>query len=274
MPDDIKILVCYHAPAPVFANSILTPIHLGRALAKERLGKDAEALFRLPLGDDTGDNISRLNARFSEMTGIYWAWKNYARLGNPAYIGFLHYRRLLDFIQKPGANCGFVEKAEDVDPAVYAEEAIRAAVAGRNFCVRQPVSVVRQDPASGKISKMYTVREDYERAHAIADLNLAFSLLAAKYPAYASAAEEYGQSKKHFLCNLFVMKRDLFFHYAQVMFDVLLEADERIDYTGYSDYQKRAPAFLSERLSGVFFHRLTSGAGAKYRYLRGINIGV
>lgn len=272
--DDIKILVGYHMPAPVIANGILTPIHLGRSLAEERFGKTAEPLFNLPLGDDTGDNISRLNPRFSEMTGMYWAWKNYERLGNPAYIGFLHYRRLLDFIHKPGANCGFVEKAEDVDPAVYAEDAIRAAVTGRNFCLRQPVSVVRLDQADGRISKMYTVREDYDRAHVIADLDLAFALLAAKYPAYAQAAKEYGQSKQHFLCNLFVMKRDLFFHYAKVMFDVLFEADERADYSGYSDYQKRMPAFLSERLSGVFFHRLTNGAGANYRYLRGINIGV
>lgn len=45
------------------------------------------------IGDDTGDNISALNDSYNEMTALYWAWKNYDKLGNPDYIGLMHYRR-------------------------------------------------------------------------------------------------------------------------------------------------------------------------------------
>ena len=41
-------------------------------------------------GDDTGENISQLGSKLCEFTTIYWAWKNYNKLGNPDYIGFMH----------------------------------------------------------------------------------------------------------------------------------------------------------------------------------------
>lgn len=47
------------------------------------------------IGDDSGDNISRLNRNFCEMTVQYWAWKNFDAVGNPDFIGFMQYRRQL-----------------------------------------------------------------------------------------------------------------------------------------------------------------------------------
>ncbi|WP_298497297.1 DUF4422 domain-containing protein, partial [uncultured Helicobacter sp.] len=96
---NVKILVSYHKPSVLFKDEVLTPIHLGRALSKEahKDGKvsdeEYEWLCENMIGDDTGENISHLNRYFNEMTGIYWAWKNYDKLGNPEYIGLCHYRR-------------------------------------------------------------------------------------------------------------------------------------------------------------------------------------
>ena len=115
----IKILVCYHKKAPLFKNEVLVPIHAGRACAHET-SKDGvlpkeefEWLCSNMIGDDTRggqNNISRLNREINEWSVIYWAWKNYGMLGNPDYIGLMHYRRALDFrsVVKTG-RCSYID---------------------------------------------------------------------------------------------------------------------------------------------------------------------
>ena len=97
---NVKILVAYHKPAPLLKSDVLVPIHLGRSLGCETSkdgilsSSDYQWMLDNMIGDDTGDNISHLNRFFNEMTAIYWAWKNYDKLGNPDYIGLMHYRRV------------------------------------------------------------------------------------------------------------------------------------------------------------------------------------
>lgn len=47
--------------------------------------------------DHEGDNISEKNGDYSELTGLYWVWKNYLHTCKDYdYYGLVHYRRLLD----------------------------------------------------------------------------------------------------------------------------------------------------------------------------------
>lgn len=45
------------------------------------------------------DNISNRNGNYSELTGLYWFWKNYILAGKAdnGYVGLAHYRRFLEF---------------------------------------------------------------------------------------------------------------------------------------------------------------------------------
>lgn len=51
------------------------------------------------LQDNIQDNISDKNGNYSELTGLYWFWKNYIQAGKlpNGYVGLAHYRRFLEF---------------------------------------------------------------------------------------------------------------------------------------------------------------------------------
>lgn len=73
----------------IYENSpYIIPIQVGAARCSERI---AEVL------DNTGDNISEKNANYSELTALYWMWKNQVikdRNSDSNYYGLVHYRRV------------------------------------------------------------------------------------------------------------------------------------------------------------------------------------
>lgn len=50
------------------------------------------------LQDNTQDNISERNGNYSELTGLYWLWKNYVQVSETknGYVGLAHYRRFFE----------------------------------------------------------------------------------------------------------------------------------------------------------------------------------
>lgn len=70
----------------------VTPIQVGAALCQERVAN---------ILDCDGENISAKNANYSELTALYWMWKNrlcHASAGERhEYYGLAHYRRVLEF---------------------------------------------------------------------------------------------------------------------------------------------------------------------------------
>lgn len=66
------------------------PLQVGAALANRNI---------LPNRDDYGENISYKNRNYSELTGLYWIWKNILNdslITRNNYVGLAHYRRFLD----------------------------------------------------------------------------------------------------------------------------------------------------------------------------------
>lgn len=85
----VKIFVTYHSyDFPVIRSDVFQPIMGGNQGAPLKDGF---------IGDDTGDNISRLNKNYAELTAHYWILKNYLPTAKEEYIGLCHYRRFLHF---------------------------------------------------------------------------------------------------------------------------------------------------------------------------------
>ena len=73
----------------VFSKKVI-PIEVGASERSE---------FVYDLHDDSGDNISKENKYFGELTGIYWIWKN-CKFENDTIIGFCHYNKGLQISEK------------------------------------------------------------------------------------------------------------------------------------------------------------------------------
>lgn len=68
----------------------IVPIQVGAAKTDVRIAE---------ITDCTGDHISDKNGNYSELTGLYWIWKNRIRnkyYGDGCYYGLFHYRRMLE----------------------------------------------------------------------------------------------------------------------------------------------------------------------------------
>ena len=86
---DIKIYVFFYKKSSVLElGSIYQPVMAGKALLN----------FNTSIaGDDTGNNISDKNKYYSELTGIYWVWKNTEQ----SVTGACHYRRYFTAQSEP-----------------------------------------------------------------------------------------------------------------------------------------------------------------------------
>ena len=74
---NVKIFLSYHKPSALLKSDIFVPIHVGRAIKRERSDFENRWLSEHLMGDDVGINISKKNLHFCELTAQYWVWKNY-----------------------------------------------------------------------------------------------------------------------------------------------------------------------------------------------------
>lgn len=235
----IKLLVCYHKPDKLLKDDICVPIHVGRAIANQSAEQNDSKLQWMKqnmIGDDTGDNISLKNKSYNELTAIYWAWKNYDTLGNPDFIGLMHYRR--HFIFRPSDDV--VEEYFDIDDNYLNLINYSPDIIGNILSKYDYIAHI------GHVDEVY---KHYYENHHIEDLDLAIKILKQKYPKFSKIADEYLQMSDVNFCNMFVFPKKIFFEYCKWIFDILEEFERQIDLS-----EKRL--FISERLTGIFIEYL------------------
>lgn len=215
-----KVLVGYFSESKIIKNDWCVPMQLGASSQKD--------IPSLKFKDNVGDNISNLNKYFCELTATYWAWKNQDKLGNPEYVGLMHYRRLFD-VQKGIKD--FIDNHDIVTPYYDCND---------------------------------TLMNQFDSAHHTDDLKMAVYIMKSLYPDYCIDADEYLSSKSGFFFNMFIMKRDIFNEYCAFLFPILFKLHDLINYENYSVYNIRMIGFVAERLTGIFiYHKQKKGLKIK-----------
>lgn len=277
MGEKVLILTCHHKNDEFISVSrdFFCPVHAGTAVSNEVMGIS---------GDNTGENISEKNKYFSELTVLFWAWKN----TNSPFVGLMHYRRILS--QRRDLVCEFRNFAGHILQLIKNTVCFRGAPFMKsNFYKVPSAKHARQLSREfrGYIEKeidnfdvfvprkevLYglTVREHYIHCHNEQDLEIFERILFDKYPDLASSYHEVMNGNQMYTCNMFIARRSIFNDYCAKLFDILFEMEPIIVLSDRSDYQKRIFGFISERFLNVYLHSL-SRRGARVREVSAVFI--
>lgn len=239
---DIKILISCHKQSMVPDSKIMLPIEVGADLRKKHI----EGILQ----DNQGENISSKNKMYCELTAQYWAWKNL----DADYYGFFHYRRYLSFSDKkhpvdqwqnvieesPDRNCLKKYNLED--------DYIQKLIGEYDLVLSEEKNVAKMP------DKNPSVYEQYKNGRSlnIKDIDLVHDIIKKKYPDYLDTFEKVMKGEKTCLCNMYIMKKELFHEYMAWLFDILFEFEKRSDMSEYTVEGYRTPGHLAERLLTVF----------------------
>lgn len=228
----VKILVCCHKDDVRATSAPYLPL---------QVGKEISAIDLKMQGDNEGENISAKNKTYCELTGMYWAWKN---LKHTDIIGLCHYRRYFDFhhispMPDPIAKVR-TERFESLDLSIP-ESVLEKVELGKIV-----VSTDMHFP--------YPVFVAYCVSHYSDDIRTLRDIIRERCEhRYSTAFDKViYKSNKLSPYNMFIMRWSDFDAYCSWLFDILSEAEQRIDISSYSDDQKRIWGYMAERLFNVW----------------------
>lgn len=244
---DLKIYTFFYKNGSVIkSDQTYQPIMAGKALLTDQTD--------MP-GDDTGENISDRNNYFSELTGIYWVWKNTKN----DIVGTCHYRRFLMAkpypilhrlkhmllatmrINKKKQGLIYTRNINLFKDRIIGEDEILEILENHDAIL----------PKSRKFR--YSIQEHYHRYHNDTDLPIIREIIGEKYPDYLESFDGVLQHNELYANNMFIMKHSDFELFMQWWFGILFEFERRTEMSGYTGYQERVIGFLAERLLTVWF---------------------
>lgn len=230
MTEKVKVFMCTHK-APFFIPPLCIPVQGGAKINPPISG----------VVSDHGENgsISDKNPYYCELTVQYYAWKNC----RADYYGFCHYRRYFCFdrsVKRPYLVFNDIPDAKK-DKLLGNEELIA------NLCFENDVIVPRAENIGSTVYKKYVTSEHCFKE----DLDLFLQIVKDKHPCLSPFADEYMKDKRQYFCNMFIMKRDIFENYCEMLFSVLEELDSKK--TLHGNFQDdRTDGYLAERFLGIY----------------------
>lgn len=222
---EIVVAVAAHKPYRMPTDPVYLPLHVGAALHPDVCADMAQ--------DSGGDSISALNAQFSELTGLYWLWKN----SGADYRGLVHYRRHFATADpaKRLSRDRFGRIATEADFRTALEKAPVVVPAARNYVI-ESVGSHYEHTMAGAADQIQVVRD----------------VVGETQPAYSDALEAQLAGTRAHMFNMLVMRSDLLDGWCSWLFPLLAEVTARLDPGQYDAFGARYPGRVSEWLLDVW----------------------
>lgn len=245
MLPSIQLFSAYYQDFPLLPKvSYVTPMQAGAAFAPIKLSMQ---------GDDTGDNISNLNAIYSELTVAYWVMKNADRTQADAW-GLCHYRRYFIedkyklFLKKRSRY--YYKTSQKILDAILTQQLYKTL---QQLLSNHDVIVQRPTWAKKEKGIIYNIKDAYSASHVKEDYDITMEVVIEKFPEFAGSIKSYGKLKVMSYNNMMIARWSVWDDYLHFLFTVLNVVQHRIN-MHKEGYQSRVFGFLAERLHNLFIY--------------------
>lgn len=192
------------------------------------------------------DELLKMEHSYSECARIHAIWKYYPL---KKYVGTAHYRRYLKFF----------DNIPNLDEIFASHDVIF-----QKFDIGWP-----------------SVWDNYDACHNIEDLEHCVNIIKRDFPDFSEAADAVLSDRFMAACNVFLTTKEIFCQWCDFLFGVLSKYDEEMRFktdldvynhvvnnlnkytegkggppNSLTTYQSRIQAFLSERISSIFFKKM------------------
>ena len=221
----IIIGVATHKKYQMPDDSMYLPVQSGSYFNSEDLGYSR---------DDVGSNISEKNKNYSELTALYWIWKNVSA----DYKGLAHYRR--HFSKNDNVSIFTQGTFDQVLDRLTLESKLEKAdivlPKKRNYYIE-------------------SIESHYNHTHYPQDLVVTRKVLEKLYPDYVEMYDEVLNRKSAHMFNMFIMSEEKFNAYCEWMYSILFALEEDLDISEYNDFHARVFGRVSEILLDVWIDK-------------------
>lgn len=258
---NIKIAVAYHKKSVLLSHPYLIPVHAGKENATVDLGIQ---------GDNEGDNISRKNPWYCELTVLYWLWKN----TKADYKGLMHYRRTFTirdsfWIKRLGLRLKFLLRRVSSIWSPYNSVGVKKQYAcneeefvadANTFCdsmnslLSDGTEMIVPHPGRFYIALRRTLCYEVGGQN----IELMNEIVKKNYPEFFPYYEKAMNGLWFYNCNMSVMRNDIFEEYCSLLFNILQQHEEEVVKRGFlkdistEKAYSRYSGFLAEMLTNAF----------------------
>ncbi|MBR3414633.1 DUF4422 domain-containing protein [Candidatus Saccharibacteria bacterium] len=236
---DVKIVIATHKEYEMPSDKMYLPLEVGAACRERHTDYQK---------DDVGENISAKNPGFSELTGLYWAWKNL----DDDYVGLVHYRR---YFAKGRVFGNPKERLEKVLTSDQISE------------ILEDTEIILPGVRKYYIENLY---DHYAHTMYVEPLDMTGEIIQERFPEYHKEFLNLHKRKSAHMFNMMVMKKEVLNDYCEWLFAILFELERRVSEKSlkYDEFHGRFYGRVSELLLDVYIRT----NGLKYKELKAVSI--
>lgn len=238
----IKIIIATHKKAKMPIYDSYVPLQVGAAI-NPNLGY---------AGDNIGNNISKKNPFYCELTGLYWAWKNV----DSDYIGLVHYRRYF----------ALSKRSKNPFENIMNDEQLNKVIKRYNIIIPKKRHYY--------IESLYS---HYNHTHYKSQLDEVKSIIKELYPGYLPTYNKVLSRRWGYMFNMMIMKKEYLNEYCTWLFNILFCLEDRVkngdveNTKDLSSFQSRFYGRISEILFNVWLQEQLNLGKIKKKEIKEVN---